>query len=274
MRSEVEKHDSMEVVHPIGASGNGIQPVTAPSATHLSKSTKIRICEIYESLQGEGLLAGTSSVFVRTSGCNLRCWFCDTPFASWAPEGESLSIAEIENRCEQYLAEHYVLTGGEPMIFASLVELTKQLRAAGKHITIETAGTVYQPVHCDLISISPKLANSTPTSEQASDSLRRAHERRRENFQVIQSLLDEFPYQLKFVVDSPEDKAEVLTYLERLQKYCGKELDRKRLLIMPQGTNAQELEQRAKWLIPWCEQQGLQFCPRNHITWYGNKRGT
>ena len=55
----------------------------------------MRIAEIYASVQGEGLLTGTPSVFVRTSGCNLRCVFCDTPFASWRPEGDDLSIGQI-----------------------------------------------------------------------------------------------------------------------------------------------------------------------------------
>ena len=55
----------------------------------------MRIAEVYKSVQGEGFLAGTESVFVRSSGCNLRCWYCDTPHASWTPEGEDLSVEEI-----------------------------------------------------------------------------------------------------------------------------------------------------------------------------------
>ena len=113
-------------------------------------------------MQGEGLLTGTPSVFVRASGCNLRCWFCDTPYASWTPEGEDLSVDEILAQVERHDCRHVVITGGEPMLFAELIPLTAALRAAGRHITIETAGTLYLPVQCDLMSISPKLANSTP----------------------------------------------------------------------------------------------------------------
>src|SRR2546430_9778479 len=100
------------------------------------------ISEIYCSLQGEGLLTSTPSVFVRTSGCNLRCWFCDTPFTSWAPEGDDLSIDEIVDQVSRHNCEHVVLTGGEPMLHAELVPLTQRLRELGKHITIETAGTL------------------------------------------------------------------------------------------------------------------------------------
>ena len=60
--------------------------------------TVMRIAEIYRSVQGEGLLTGTESVFIRASGCNLRCWYCDTPYASWSPEGDDLSIEEILSR--------------------------------------------------------------------------------------------------------------------------------------------------------------------------------
>src|SRR5436189_4792704 len=122
----------------------------------------MRIAEIYASRQGEGLLTGTPSVFVRASGCNLRCGFCDTPFTSWTPEGDDLSVDEIVARTLALEVEHIVITGGEPMLFAEMVPLTQQLQHHGTHITIETAGTLSLPVTCDLISISPKLSNSTP----------------------------------------------------------------------------------------------------------------
>ncbi len=60
----------------------------------------MRIAEIYKSVQGEGFLTGVESTFVRTSGCNLRCWYCDTPYTSWQPEGEDLAVHEILARVE------------------------------------------------------------------------------------------------------------------------------------------------------------------------------
>ena len=123
----------------------------------------MRIAEIYLSRQGEGFLTGTESVFVRVSGCNLRCHYCDTPFASWRPEGEDFSAAEIQEQVLAYDCPHVVLTGGEPLLFSELIPLCGGLRTRGRHITIETAGTLYLPLECDLLSISPKLANSTPS---------------------------------------------------------------------------------------------------------------
>ncbi len=88
----------------------------------------MKIAEIYKSVQGEGLLTGTPSVFVRVSGCNLRCWFCDTPFTSWAPEGSDIAVDEIVAQVEEWDCRHVVLTGGEPMLFAELLPLADQLR--------------------------------------------------------------------------------------------------------------------------------------------------
>ena len=126
----------------------------------------MRIAEIFRSIQGEGFLTGTRSVFVRTSGCNLRCSYCDTPYTSWTPEGEDLSVDEIAARIDELDCRHVVLTGGEPMLFAELIPLAAGLRRRGKHITIETAGTLYLPVECDLMSLSPKLSNSIPPAER------------------------------------------------------------------------------------------------------------
>src|ERR1041385_6410009 len=121
----------------------------------------MKIAELFHSIQGEGILAGVPSVFVRVSGCNLRCTWCDTPYTSWAPEGREMTIAEIVAETQAFGASHAVVTGGEPMLFEDTVELTRELKTLGLHITIETAGKVDQPVVFDLMSISPKLANST-----------------------------------------------------------------------------------------------------------------
>src|SRR5688572_20004036 len=123
----------------------------------------MRISEIFYSIQGEGELTGVPSVFVRTSGCNLRCTWCDTKYASWNPEGEELSIDAIVEQVRTFPARHVVLTGGEPMVARGISELAQRLRDDGLHITIETAGTIAPDgIACDLASLSPKLSNSTP----------------------------------------------------------------------------------------------------------------
>src|SRR3954463_16598960 len=114
----------------------------------------MRIAEIYPSLQGEGLLTGTSSVFVRASGCNLRCTFCDTPYTSWQPEGEDVPVDRIVEQVVGYPGRHVVLTGGEPMIMPDIAPLCAALKDRGYHITIETAATVYNGVAVDLASLS------------------------------------------------------------------------------------------------------------------------
>jgi 7-carboxy-7-deazaguanine synthase len=228
----------------------------------------MKVAEVYRSRQGEGLLSGTPSVFVRTSGCNLRCWYCDTPFTSWSPEGADVSVEEVVSQVAEWDCRHVVITGGEPMLWSELIPLAATLRASGRHITIETAGTLYLPVACELMSISPKLSNSTPSAEQGRR-WRRRHERTRHVPEVIERLMREYPYQLKFVIDRPEDCDEVEGYLESLPQ-----VDRSRVLLMPQGTDAASLRERAEWLAPYCREQGLGFCPRRHIEWFGAMRGT
>ena len=114
----------------------------------------MRIAEIFQSIQGEGKLSGIPSTFIRVSGCNLRCAWCDTPYASWNPEGEEMPVAAIADVVAAYPAKHVVLTGGEPMVAKAIRELASALRGAGYHITIETAGTVPpEGIACDLASL-------------------------------------------------------------------------------------------------------------------------
>ena len=228
----------------------------------------MRIAEIYKSVQGEGFLTGTESVFVRASGCNLRCWYCDTPYASWRPEGDDLSVPEILAQVIPCSGTHVVVTGGEPILFAELIPLCSLLRELGYHITIETAGTLYLPLTCDLMSISPKLSNSTPAVEDEPRWHQR-HERTRHAPDIVRRLMQDYTYQLKFVVDSPADCEEVEAYLRTLP-----EVDRGRVLLMPQGEEAEVLERTGRWLEPFCREHELQFCPRKHIEWFGLTRGT
>jgi len=228
----------------------------------------VLISEVYRSRQGEGLLTGTESVFVRLSGCNLRCGFCDTPYASWQPEGTQVTVDEVVRQVTAFATRHVVLTGGEPLLFPEVVPLCEQLREADHHITIETAGTVLQSVACDLMSISPKLSNSTPSAARAGTWQDR-HERARDVPTVIQHLTNGYEYQLKFVVASLADCQEVEAWLQRYPT-----ARRDRVLLMPQGTDLTELDAIAAWLVPYCRDRQLIFCPRRHIEWYGAVRGT
>ena len=228
----------------------------------------MKIAEIYKSIQGEGRLTGTASVFVRASGCNLRCWFCDTPYASWRPEGRDYAVDEIVAEVEEWDCSHVVLTGGEPMLFAEMLPLCDALRARGRHITIETAGTLYLPVACDLMSISPKLAGSAPNASRHPRWHRR-HQRERYRPEVVAQLVAEYDSQLKFVVDTPEDVEEVNHYLAALPAIAPE-----RVWLMPQGRTAEEAAARLPWIEIACAVFGWTFCPRRQLEWFGPVRRT
>jgi 7-carboxy-7-deazaguanine synthase len=228
----------------------------------------MKVAEIFYSIQGEGLLTGTPTVFVRTAGCNLRCWFCDTDYTSWHPEGDDLPIDDILRRVAGFGARHVVVTGGEPMIAPGIAELCSGLRRAGHHITLETAATRFVPVECDLASLSPKLANSTPHQREHGRFAAR-HESLRLRPDVIRAFMERHEYQLKFVIDQPGDIAEVHALLQHLPN-----VDRARVLLMPQGITSEELHRRALWIVDECLQHGFRYCPRLHIDLFGNRRGT
>lgn len=232
----------------------------------------MRISEIFHSVQGEGLLLGVPSVFVRTSGCNLRCRWCDTPYASWNPEGEEMSVSEITGRVLAYHCPHVVLTGGEPMVASGIAELAADLRAHGMHITIETAGTIAPgEIACDLASLSPKLKNSTPDVEQAGPWSER-HEATRLQPEVIRRWLEKGPCQLKFVVARVEDLPEIEELLNEVGAVPG--FTRDRVLLMPEGTDVETLRERGPLLAEFCMEHGFRFAPRIHIELFGNTRGT
>jgi 7-carboxy-7-deazaguanine synthase len=222
----------------------------------------MKISEIFFSLQGEGSLLGVPSVFVRTTGCNLRCSWCDTPYTSWQPEGDEIPLDDLIARVLAYPARHAVLTGGEPMLQPQLVPLSEALRRAGWHITIETAGTIDAPVACDLMSISPKLANSTPPGDWAI-----RHENTRLNLPVLRALMAKCAYQLKFVIADPADLPEIQSLLAALPA------DPAQVILMPEGTNAETLRERSQWIAPICLEHGYRFSPRLHVDLWGNRRG-
>lgn len=244
--------------------------------------TRLRIAETFTSRQGEGLLTGVPSFFIRTSGCNLRCWFCDTPYASWKPEGPRMTIADLVEQARRATfadpessppelpspVQHVVLTGGEPLVAAGIAELATALRASGLHLTIETAGTVDIEIPCDLLSLSPKLSASTPAASEHPEWAAR-HEQRRMPLQTMRNLIARAAsVQVKFVVDSAAEFAEIFTIIEQL------DIAAQDVWIMPQGVTVEQLDAAAQWLGPWAQEHGFRYCDRMHIRWYGNRRGT
>lgn len=229
------------------------------------------IAETFVSIQGEGKLTGVPSWFVRVAGCNLRCTWCDTPYASWEPRGTVRAIGDLLAEAQASGLRHAVLTGGEPMIFEGLADLAQGLADLGIHVTIETAGTVYRAVHCDLLSLSPKLANSTPVNDprDPTGALAIRHEHKRLDFDALRALLgDHAQRQLKFVVSSPADLPEIVAILDQLPGVAPQDV-----LLMPEGVTKPD-PASLSWLVETCLTRGWRYCHRLHIELFGNRRGT
>jgi 7-carboxy-7-deazaguanine synthase len=223
------------------------------------------INEIFYSLQGEGFLAGVPSVFVRLAGCPLQCRWCDTKYAWDQRTGEEYNISDIVKTIQQWPSKFIVITGGEPMINPDLPELAKELKAAGKHITIETAGIAYIPeMPCDLMSISPKLSNSVPDDAKASA----GHKDSRLDIAVLQELIRNYEYQLKFVVDSQDDLPEIRQTIEKIGSvYLEK------VMLMPQAATRDELLTKSPIVAEMCRQTGLAFSQRLQVLLWNNQKG-
>jgi len=225
------------------------------------------ISEIFHSVQGEGRLVGVPSVFIRTSGCNLRCRWCDTPYASWNPEGRQMTIEDILAEVERFPSTHCVLTGGEPMVASGIHDLAAALRARGKHLTIETAGTIAPDgIDCDLASLSPKLAHSTPDDPAWAA----RHEAARLRPEIFAAWIDASPCQLKFVVAGEADLAEVHLLLAQIERPIPADA----VLLMPEGIDEATLAARQPEILRLCLAHGHRFCDRLHIRLFGHTRGT
>jgi len=230
----------------------------------------MQVSEIFYSLQGEGTLAGTPSVFVRLAGCPLRCRWCDTKYAWDFGAGENLEPAQIAEKVATWSCRHVVLTGGEPLVGPDLsarpglVDLTRRLRDRGRHVTIETAGLLFAgDLACDLLSISPKLSNSMPAQPEIAE----VHERLRFDPDAARRLIETFPYQLKFVVESQADLDEIERTLQILSG-----IDRSRVMLMPQAATTEQLLAKSPMVAALCRDTGFSFGQRMQILLWDNQR--
>ena len=239
-----------------------------------SAEAALPINELFESLQGEGTLAGVPSVFVRTSGCNLRCWFCDSYHTSWEPTGAWQSIETILDRIDSFGATHVVLTGGEPLIHDASFELLDRLADRGYHTTVETNGTIAPPpgTPIDLASVSPKLASSTPTPDRlpaGGDADLAAwsdrHEAERIDLEAIASIIDRYETQLKFVVTDPDDLNEIDTLVDRLRDASATKIDDTDVLLMAEGMTRSDLNESSVEVAELAIDRGYRYTPRLHV---------
>lgn len=275
-----------------------VAPAPAPTT---KQSPTISVAEIFTSIQGEGPLTGTPSVFLRTNGCNLRCQFadpatgkknlCDTSYTSWNPSGKAMSPQEIyddvvkqalmtpEGAKRKSPITHIVVTGGEPCLYGQeLADLILGFLVTGFHITVETNGTKYIEIQSKqktkegkdvdltgnlLFSISPKLKSSTPFGTEHE----KMHEKTRTNDVVLEALLKRYPSYLKFVVTSDAD-------LEEINAIRGKiNLPAHRIFLMPEGVTREEIVAKSPKTVELCIANGFRYSPREHVIIYDSKRG-
>tara|TARA_R110002050_G_scaffold242332_1_gene378722 strand:- start:188 stop:937 length:750 start_codon:yes stop_codon:yes gene_type:complete len=238
--------------------------------------------ETYTCLQGEGKYIGIPHILIRVTGCRLRCQFsnsfCDTPYASWKPEKGKYTLNDIVKFYEDNPHIKYtMITGGGPTLHP---ELLQELCRIGKYyrhtITIETEGSEFVQTRGDLISLSPKLSNSTPrpgtwmsfANREVTEKDKQQHEKWRCNYEAMEQLINNHPdYQLKPVISNEEDLVEV----KELQKILGVPNDK--VWLMPEGLVEEELNKRRRWLMELCTEQGYNFTDRLHIIAYGDTRG-
>jgi 7-carboxy-7-deazaguanine synthase len=256
---------------PVATDVSDIGSETPPDAAALP------VNELFCSLQGEGKLTGVPSVFVRTSGCNLRCWFCDSYHTSWEPTGAWLSLDDLIERVESFDADHVVLTGGEPMIHDESVTLLDRLAERGYHTTVETNGTIHHDAAIDLASISPKLASSTPTPEKdpkGDGEWADRHENRRVDIDALSELVDDYESQLKFVVTGREDMDEIVDLVERVRDHTTTTVRDADVLLMPEGVTRAELDERRTEVAELAQEYGYRYTPRLHVDLWNDAPGT
>ncbi len=224
---------------------------------------QIRINEIFYSIQGEGILNGVPSVFVRLPGCPLRCRWCDSAYAWEYDNGDMVEIDDLSEKCSSYNCSHLVITGGEPFSNPDFLFVLERLRSAFEHITVETSGIEYiSNLPIDLLSISPKLSNSLPENRQ-----REAQSKYIADAQVLGRLIGSYNYQLKFVVRDQIDMPEIVSLVKELDSPAP------RVMLMPESRDSSEYMRVSKTVAELCIEYGYRFSPRLHIQLWGNRRG-
>ncbi len=277
--------------------GEGVFPIIKNAQGNNIEENPNTGLGIAGTVQGEGKLAGTPSLFIRLASCNLRCIWqmedgslsqCDTSYASFHPEGKrSWDVDEIVSVVRHNLGniQHVVITGGEPLLQKhGVAALSKRLKMdLNVHITVESNGTLYDDELAqwvDLFSISPKLSNSVPSldklqfyNELETGASKYHHEIRR-NIKALQSYVDlvkstDKELQLKFVVGKSTDEDEIINdYISLLSG-----VDKNDIMLMPLGATHEQLAKSTPIVLKSCIKNGWKFSPRIHIDIFGSKKG-
>jgi 7-carboxy-7-deazaguanine synthase len=218
----------------------------------------MRVAEVFVSVQGEGPSLGRPAVFLRLSGCNLSCTWCDTKYAWYG--GEELSVDAVAERVLDLLRRYrgvdlLVVTGGEPLLQSEeLAELLARLRreVPRLEVEVETNGTVDPRAvidYVDRLIVSPKLSNSGLPEE-----VRRVSEG---VIEVVRTRRDRV--YVKVVVEGPGDSGELLRLVEELG------VDRDRVYLMPQASTLEELRRKLPAVVEMAIEYGFRVSDRLQI---------
>ena len=277
-------------------------PLETPVKNRTKEQNEVRLCttlpiiEVFTSIQGEGKFVGEPSLFIRVSGCNLRCCFkdsiCDTPYSSFVPEKGRNMLNKIYDELTNHpVVTSIVITGGEPMLYAAAIDdlidyITEMMNNKVYFVTVETNGTLpcADDTMVDMFSISPKLSTSVPSpnkvykdptgktyqfTEERCAELNKTRFNPAATAQLIQSTET---FQLKFVYSGPDSIKDIDGFLNELTEY-GIEYMPGDILLMPEGITNELLTKNAQEAVKVCIERGWTLCDRLHIRIWGDKRG-
>lgn len=219
----------------------------------------MRIIEIFKSIQCEGVLIGKVSILVRLAGCNLCCRWCDEKKSSSITGGYEISLHELILRIEDLNCKNIVVTGGEPLLSKEIEDLTRKLKRNDFHVTVETNGTIIRNINADLVSISPKLSHSQPVMNRDLP-----EKYKRINIDALLYYINNYNYQLKFVVEKEKDFDEIEDILIRLRVN-----NKDDVLIMPLASSRRELYRIQKKIVDLCIQKGYRYANRLQLQIWG-----
>lgn len=216
----------------------------------------IHVAELFTSIQGEGPSVGVPANFLRLQGCSVGCRWCDSRY-TWNPHGgEQMTLNEIAAKFDEVgRVQMLVLTGGEALEHPNFTAIIDWASPLWRRIEVETSGVRRPPTVPINVTWnwSPKLSSVTT---RADDTWSYAADFRASRNWVC-----------KVVVESPQD------WEEAVQRIAACELPPEHVLIMPQGTQSDELAERGRWLVPLCLRKGFRLSSRLHIHLWGPKRG-
>lgn len=220
--------------------------------------------EVFRSIQGEGIYQGQSTIFIRFSGCNLRCSWCDTTYAY--KEGRRSYLEELMKKIEKYQDRNVCLTGGEPLLQEHLPQLTSSLLKEGYSVILETNGSLdvggfLEATHSKKPSLDSRrkivisLDVKTPSSGESGSF-------RDENLGILE------PWdQLKFVVNDEAD-------IDYARSFVEKNEIRSPVIIQPSDQTDLEFMARLFLRKDWPQDLDIRFIIQSHkIIWGKNEKG-